>query len=50
MQLGKIQYLLQSISSDKIFEDQGWSLDAVGEASPTHTLSVSNKLNLLSKT
>lgn len=50
MQLGKTQYLLQSISSDEIFEDQGWPLDAVGEASPTLILSVSNKLNLLSKT
>ncbi len=43
MQLEKTQYLLQSISSGKIFEDQGWSLDAPEETTPTLVRAVYEK-------
>lgn len=43
MQLKKTKYLLQSVSSGKIFEDQGWSLDAPEETTPALVRAVYEK-------
>ncbi len=43
LQLSKTEYKLQSLSSGKIFEDQGWLLEAPGETKPGLIRAIYNK-------
>ncbi len=49
MDLEKTNYLLQSVSSGKTFEDQGWTLDAPGETAPTLIRAIYEKRQLAVK-
>lgn len=46
----KTRYRLQSVKTGKIFEDEGWMLDAPGENEPSLLRAIYEKSNLKSKT